>query len=130
MDDPIAERMEASASLIDTISKSNLSKLIFGGISGVFIYSLWENRNNVLLALLSSQSAMVVMGTIMVFLTLGWIAMGIMAKIEKSQQAIQMFQQERIKQLEEQVDSDHRLMLDALERIERVEMVNRNDNNG
>lgn len=119
--DPIAERLEASATLVKEISNSNFAKMSATSIGAVFLYALWENRTNVLVAIMSSPTIALTLLAAAIALGIGWLFAAVLAKVERAQTQLLNMQQGRIQQLEEQVETDHKLMLDALARLERVE---------
>lgn len=102
-DDVVSSRIAAVSLLIEKLSSSNLSKLIIAGFFGILLYSMFEQRTILISTLITSPTIAIVFGALVLMLLIAFAL-----------NTIFNLQQERINNLQRQIDEDHRRILDIL----------------
>ena len=105
--DVVSARIVAISTLIEKLSSSNLTKLIVAGFFGILLYTLFEQRTIFISTLMTSPTLAFVFGALILMLLIAFALNHIFN-----------LQQDRINNLQHQVDEDHKHILEILRKTE------------
>lgn len=99
----IVNFFNALGTFIETASKSNVFRVLSLGVGAIVLYSGYENRNALIEALVTSDTALISLGVGCLIMLIGWIFRSIINRMDDTQQKNEQLLRERIESLEREV---------------------------
>ena len=118
--DPTAEQIAATSDLLSKIVSSGVGKSAMAAISGVLIYSFYENRHTAIQMILSNPPILIFLGVGATLAAIGSVFRFLLLRADIASQRVELVKDERISELKKELLESKAFQEDILRDIEMI----------
>lgn len=118
--DPTAEQIAATSDLLSKIVSSGVGKSAMAAISGVLIYSFYENRHTAIQMVLSNPPILIFLGVGATLAAIGSVFRFLLLRADIASQRVELVKDERIIELKKELLESKAFQEDVLRDIEMI----------
>lgn len=118
--DPTAEQIAATSDLLSKIVSSGVGKSAMAAISGVLIYSFYENRHTAIQMILSNPPILIFLGVGATLAAIGSVFRFLLLRADIASQRVELVKDERITELKKELSESKAFQEDILRDIEMI----------
>lgn len=118
--DPTAEQIAATSDFLSKIVSSGVGKSALAAISGVLIYSFYENRHTAIQMILSNPPILIFLGVGATLAAIGSVFRFLLLRADIASQRVELVKDERISELKKELLESKAFQEDILRDIEMI----------
>lgn len=118
--DPTAEQIAATGDFLSKIVSSGVGKSAMAAISGVLIYSFYENRHTAIQMILSNPPILIFLGVGATLAAIGSVFRFLLLRADIASQRVELVKDERIIELKKELLESKAFQEDVLRDIEMI----------